>query len=139
MCKMAQDMIVVVRVHSFMMLSCYLHCSFYRQKTRADRMVAALTSIGPAVFNGGISTLIAIIMLISSQSHVFISYFKVSFVNIFFCFQEVHIVVQHNWRFKDRFVGIMVTILVGNSEHVAHAGRQKGIFYINEIVPVCDI
>jgi hypothetical protein len=46
-------------------------------------MVAALTSIGPAVFNGGISTLIAIIMLISSQSHVFISYFKVSFVNIF--------------------------------------------------------
>ena len=47
-------------------------------------MVAALTSIGPAVFNGGISTLIAIIMLISSQSHVFISYFKVSFVNIFF-------------------------------------------------------
>merc|ERR1739844_268373 len=54
------------------------------QKTREDRMVAALTSIGPAVFNGGISTLIAIIMLISSQSHVFISYFKVSFVNIFF-------------------------------------------------------
>ena len=40
-------------------------------------MVAALTSIGPAVFNGGISTLIAIIMLVSSQSHVFISYFKV--------------------------------------------------------------
>ena len=68
--------------------------SFYRQKTRADRMVAALTSIGPAVFNGGISTLIAIIMLISSQSHVFISYFKVSFVNIFF---PILIVIKPNY------------------------------------------
>ena len=47
-------------------------------------MVAALTCIGPAVFNGGISTLIAIIMLISSQSHVFISYFKIFFLMIMF-------------------------------------------------------
>ena len=41
-------------------------------------MKSTLKSIGPAVFNGGISTMIGISMLITSESHVFISYFKVN-------------------------------------------------------------
>ena len=49
----------------------------FRGGNKNDRMVAALKSIGPAVFNGGISTLIAISVLSNSESHVFLSYFKV--------------------------------------------------------------
>ena len=40
-------------------------------------MVATLASIGPAVLNGGISTILAISMLIMSRSHVFTAFFKV--------------------------------------------------------------
>ena len=36
-----------------------------------------LTEIGPAVFNGGLSTLLAILMLVNSKSYVFITFFKV--------------------------------------------------------------
>ena len=36
-----------------------------------------LTDIGPAVFNGGLSTLLAILMLVNSKSYVFITFFKV--------------------------------------------------------------
>ena len=50
---------------------------FYRKGSKEERMRSTLVSIGPAVLNGGISTLIGIIMLITSESHVFISYFKV--------------------------------------------------------------
>jgi hypothetical protein len=59
--------------------SAHVAHSFMHQRngSKNDRIVSTLTSIGPAVFNGGISTLIAIIMLVSSESHVFISYFKV--------------------------------------------------------------
>jgi hypothetical protein len=77
---------IIISVGLCVDFSAHIAHSFLNQpqKTRADRMVAALTSIGPAVFNGGISTLIAIIMLISSQSHVFISYFKIFFLMIIF-------------------------------------------------------
>merc|ERR1719242_1509364 len=40
-----------------------------------DRMVRTLTEIGPAVFNGGLSTLLAILMLVNSKSYVFITFF----------------------------------------------------------------
>ena len=54
------------------------HSFLYQPKGDKDkRMKSTLVSIGPAVLNGGISTLIGIIMLITSESHVFISYFKV--------------------------------------------------------------
>ena len=36
-----------------------------------------LTEIGPAVFNGGVSTLLAILLLVNSKSYVFITFFKV--------------------------------------------------------------
>jgi len=49
-----------------------------------DRMVSTLKSIGPAVLNGGISTLLAVSMLANSESHVFISYFKIFFLMIVF-------------------------------------------------------
>ena len=36
-----------------------------------------MIEMGPAVLNGGLSTLLAIIMLANSKSYVFISFFKV--------------------------------------------------------------
>jgi Niemann-Pick C1 protein len=38
--------------------------------------------MGPAVFNGGFSTLLAILMLVNSKSYVFISFFKVSWYSV---------------------------------------------------------
>ena len=36
-----------------------------------------LLKVGPAVFNGGLSTLLAFILLSTSRSYVFLSFFKV--------------------------------------------------------------
>lgn len=41
-------------------------------------MKTTLVKIGPAVLNGGTSTLIAVVMLSNSQSHVFVAFFKVT-------------------------------------------------------------
>ena len=43
-----------------------------------ERMQQTLTEVGPAVFNGGFSTLLAILMLVNSKSWVFICFFRVS-------------------------------------------------------------
>jgi len=47
-----------------------------------DRMARTMIEMGPAVLNGGLSTLLAIIMLANSKSYVFISFFKVFFLVI---------------------------------------------------------
>merc|ERR1711963_9904 len=52
--------------------------------TKDQRMVATLTNIGPAVFNGGVSTFLAFILLASSKSHVFITFFKIFFLVVSF-------------------------------------------------------
>merc|ERR1711892_257581 len=45
--------------------------------TRKERAAAAMVDMGPAVLNGGISTLIAFILLAGSESHVFSVFFKI--------------------------------------------------------------
>ena len=52
--------------------------------SRDQRVVATVTNIGPAVFNGGFSTFLAFILLASSKSHVFISFFKIFFLVVSF-------------------------------------------------------
>jgi predicted RND superfamily exporter protein len=47
-----------------------------------ERMQQALTEMGPAVFNGGFSTLLAIVMLVNSKSWVFICFFRIFFLMI---------------------------------------------------------
>ena len=44
------------------------------------RLIQTMSSMGPAIFHGGISTLLAVLILADSVSHVFQSYFKVSHV-----------------------------------------------------------
>ena len=53
------------------------HSSNYFRGNRDTRARATLKKMGPAVFNGGISTLIAVLMLMNSRSYVFVAYFKV--------------------------------------------------------------
>ena len=50
--------------------------------SRSIRALEAVTSIGPAVYSGGISTLIGISMLAFSDSYIFTSFFKVKYVMI---------------------------------------------------------
>ncbi len=45
--------------------------------TKEDRAIISLKTIGPAVINGGITTFLALVLLGFSQSHVFITFFKV--------------------------------------------------------------
>jgi uncharacterized membrane protein YdfJ with MMPL/SSD domain len=51
---------------------------------REERVIATLTNIGPAVLNGGFSTFLAFILLATSQSHVFSSFFKIFFLVVTF-------------------------------------------------------
>jgi predicted RND superfamily exporter protein len=48
--------------------------------SRSVRALEAVTKIGPAVYNGGISSLIGITMLAFSESHIFNSFFKVKYM-----------------------------------------------------------
>ena len=42
-----------------------------------EKVETTMTRVGPAVFNGGLSTLLAFILLSTSRSYVFLSFFKV--------------------------------------------------------------
>merc|ERR1711915_186287 len=48
--------------------------------TRNEKVVSTLVRIGPAVLNGGISTLLAFILLAFSESYIFLSFFKIFFL-----------------------------------------------------------
>jgi len=52
--------------------------------TKKERAHAAMVDMGPAVLNGGVSTLIAFILLVSSDSHVFSSFFKIFLLVVLF-------------------------------------------------------
>eukprot|EP00090_Calanus_glacialis_P014060 TRINITY_DN22697_c0_g1_i1.p1 TRINITY_DN22697_c0_g1~~TRINITY_DN22697_c0_g1_i1.p1 ORF type:complete len:525 (-),score=56.22 TRINITY_DN22697_c0_g1_i1:73-1449(-) len=52
--------------------------------SRLEKSVSALTSIGPAIFNGGLSTFLALVLLGFSTSYIFISFFKIFFLTVVF-------------------------------------------------------
>jgi len=60
------------------------HAFMANQGTKNERVKKALTEIGPAVVNGGFSTFLAFILLASSKSHVFQTFFKVFFLVVLF-------------------------------------------------------
>lgn len=53
------------------------HTFMTKTGTRNERAAATVSSIGPAVFHGGFSTFLAFIFLANSDSHVFITFFKI--------------------------------------------------------------
>jgi len=52
--------------------------------SKRERAHAALVDMGPAVLNGGLSTLIAFILLLSSDSYFFLTFFKIFFLTVLF-------------------------------------------------------
>lgn len=60
---------------------------------KSQRAKAALINIGPAVFNGGFSTFIPIVMLAGSNIYVTNAFFKVCAV----CFIKVFVLIQFNF------------------------------------------
>lgn len=44
-----------------------------------ERSIATLGAMGPAVFNGGLSTFLAFVLLGVSKAYLFSTFFKVSF------------------------------------------------------------
>lgn len=55
-----------------------------RTGTRSSRILDAVTDMGPAVYSGGISTLLALSMLALSDSYIFTSFFKIFFLVVLF-------------------------------------------------------
>lgn len=51
--------------------------------TRNERARQSLSSIGTAVLNGGVSTFLAFVLLASSKSHVFLTFYKVEIICFF--------------------------------------------------------
>jgi predicted RND superfamily exporter protein len=55
-----------------------------RTGSRGVRALEAMTNIGPAVYNGGISSLLGISMLALSESYIFTSFFKIFLLVVLF-------------------------------------------------------
>jgi len=53
------------------------HAFSISKGSRIARTQSALTFLGPAVFNGGVTTFLAVIVLPFSRSHIFVTFFKV--------------------------------------------------------------
>ena len=52
--------------------------------SRRDKAMKAVTAIGPAVFNSGVTTFLALVLCSLSSSHVFITFFKVFCLTVVF-------------------------------------------------------
>ena len=52
--------------------------------TRNDRIYKTLVDLGPAVLNGGTSTFLAFVLLVTSKSYVFSTFFKIFFLIVVF-------------------------------------------------------
>ena len=53
------------------------HCFVVSSGSRVERTITSLEKIGPAVFNGGLTTFLALVFCGASTSHTFITFFKV--------------------------------------------------------------
>ena len=47
---------------------------------RHEKVVFVMENIAPAVLNGGFSSILALSLLVTSRSHVFVSFFKIFFM-----------------------------------------------------------
>lgn len=60
------------------------HAYLVATGSRSEKAQEAMRTIGPAVFNGGFTTFLALVLLGASSSHVFISFFKVFVLTVTF-------------------------------------------------------
>ena len=57
-----------------------VHGFLYGRGTRHERVVYVMEHIAPAVMNGGFSSILALSLLATSRSHIFVSFFKIFFM-----------------------------------------------------------
>ena len=60
------------------------HAFIVAKGSRIERAQTALSTMGPAIINGGLTTFLAVVPLYFSQSHVFLTFFKVFFLTVTF-------------------------------------------------------
>merc|ERR1719228_1457070 len=60
------------------------HAFLIAQGSPQEKAVEAIETIGPAVFNGGLTTFLALVLCSLSTSHVFITFFKVFALTVIF-------------------------------------------------------
>eukprot|EP00092_Neocalanus_flemingeri_P006120 GFUD01006591.1.p1 GENE.GFUD01006591.1~~GFUD01006591.1.p1 ORF type:complete len:999 (+),score=194.12 GFUD01006591.1:266-3262(+) len=60
------------------------HAFLIAKGTRQEKAIEAIATIGPAVFNGGLTTFLALVLCSFSSSHVFITFFKVFALTVIF-------------------------------------------------------
>ena len=70
-----------------------------------ERAIATLSIIGPAVFNGGLSTFLAFVLLGSSEAYLFNTFFKVLFKN--FAYFHPHNFVN---KFYKNFIILVIHV-----------------------------
>lgn len=58
--------------------------SYYLIGSKMERAKHSLRTIGPAVMNGGMTTFLSVIMLCGSQSHLFITFWKIFCLTVIF-------------------------------------------------------
>ena len=71
-----------------------MHSFLTEEGSREARVVKTLVNIGPAVLNGGCSTFLAFILLATSKSHVFLSFFKEWSI---FTIYHIHLDYHGHW------------------------------------------
>merc|ERR1711874_98442 len=57
-----------------------VHGFLTERGSREKRVLHVMEHVAPAVMNGGFSTMLALSLLVTSQSHIFISFFKIFFM-----------------------------------------------------------
>jgi predicted RND superfamily exporter protein len=60
------------------------HAFLIAKGTRHEKALESISTIGPAVFNGGLTTFLALVLCSFSSSHVFITFFKVFALTVIF-------------------------------------------------------
>jgi len=60
------------------------HAFMVAKGSRKEKAAEAIATIGPAVFNGGMTTFLALVLLGASTSHVFVTFFKVFVLTVLF-------------------------------------------------------
>merc|ERR1711902_351109 len=60
------------------------HAYIVASGNRREKTVKSLVTIGPAVFNGGVTTFLALLLCSGSTSHTFVTFFKVFVLTVIF-------------------------------------------------------
>ena len=65
-------------------MNSYILLFSFPKGSKLDRAKHSLRTIGPAVMNGGMTTFLSVIMLCGSQSHLFITFWKIFCLTVVF-------------------------------------------------------